>query len=142
MPFGNFDSGSGQPMADINTTPLVDVMLVLLIIFIVCTPLMAQAIKVDLPQANAAPLDAKPETVRLTLDAAGKLYWNEREVSNADLSPRLAATAAQQPQPEVHLSADRETRYQRLAEIMAATRQAGIVKLGFVTQPGGGHESP
>ena len=141
MAFGNFDSGPGQPMADINTTPLVDVMLVLLIIFIVCAPLMTQAINVDLPQANAAPLDATPETVRLTLDAAGKLYWNEREVSNADLAPRLATTAAQQPQPEVHLSADRETRYQRLAEIMAATRQAGIVKLGFITQPGGSHES-
>ncbi|HJW03103.1 MAG TPA: biopolymer transporter ExbD [Azospira sp.] len=142
MAFGNFESGPGQPMADINTTPLVDVMLVLLIIFIVCTPLMTQAIKVDLPQGTAAPLDAKPETVRLALDAAGTLYWNEREVSNADLAPRLATAAAQQPQPEVHLSADRETRYQRLAEIMSATRQAGIVKLGFVTQPGGSHESP
>lgn len=141
MAFGNFESGPAQPMAEINTTPLVDVMLVLLIIFIVCAPLMTQAIKVDLPQASAAPLEAKPETVRLALDAAGKLYWNEVEIANGTLAARLSAAAAQQPQPEVQLSADKETRYQRLAEIMAATKDAGIVKLGFVTQPGGSHES-
>ncbi|GBG03131.1 transport-related membrane protein [Azospira sp. I13] len=136
MAFGGFESGPSQPMADINTTPLVDVMLVLLIIFIVCAPLMTQAVKVDLPQASAAPADPKPDTVNLALDAAGKLYWNQSEIQQEELVRRLAASAAQQPQPEVHLSADKETRYQRVAELMAAAKEAGIVKLGFVTLPG------
>lgn len=136
MAFGGFESGPSQPMADINTTPLVDVMLVLLIIFIVCAPLMTQAVKVDLPQASAAPADPKPDTVNLALDAAGKLYWNQNEIQQEELVRRLAASAAQQPQPEVHLSADKETRYQRVAELMAAAKEAGIVKLGFVTLPG------
>ena len=139
MAFGGFDSGPSQPMADINTTPLVDVMLVLLIIFIVCTPLMTQSIKVDLPQASAAPADTKQETVRLTLDATGKLYWNETQIKGEELASRLTAAALQQPQPEVQLSADKETRYQQVAEVMAATKEAGIAKLGFVTVPGGPH---
>jgi len=137
MAFGGFESGQSQPMADINTTPLVDVMLVLLIIFIVCTPLMTQAVKVDLPQASAAPADPKPDTVQLALNSEGKLFWNEREVRRDELAARLSSAASQQPQPEVHLSADKDTRYQRVAEIMAAAKEAGIAKLGFVTLPGG-----
>ncbi|BBN90317.1 MULTISPECIES: ExbD/TolR family protein [Azospira] len=140
MAFGGFESGPSQPMADINTTPLVDVMLVLLIIFIVCAPLMTQAIKVDLPQASAAPADPKPDTVQVALDAAGKLYWNKTEINAEEMVTRFSGAAAQNPQPEVHLSADKETRYQRVAEVMAAAKEAGIVKLGFVTQPGGTHE--
>ncbi|QWT46330.1 ExbD/TolR family protein [Azospira inquinata] len=144
MSFGTLDTGNGrrsQPMADMNTTPLVDVMLVLLIIFIVCAPLMAQSIKVDLPQAQGTPLDEKPKTVNLSLDAQGQLFWDKQPLAEGDLAQKLKTAAAARPQPELQLSADKETRYQRLAEIMSAAREAGIAKLGFVTTPGETHVS-
>jgi biopolymer transport protein ExbD len=146
MAFGSFDSGSSRPMVDINTTPLVDVMLVLLIIFLVTAPLMTQAVKVDLPQASAQAADTEPETIRLALDSQGAFYWNDEPVvtgTTADmetaiqtLEARLQAAIGVNPKLEVQLSADRETRYQYVAEIMAAVKRAGVVKLGFVTLPG------
>ncbi|MDR2032200.1 MAG: biopolymer transporter ExbD [Azoarcus sp.] len=145
MAFGSFDSGATRPMVDINTTPLVDVMLVLLIIFLVTAPLMTQGIKVDLPQASAQPTAAEPETVRLALDANGALFWNDQPIGNADasnleadlaaLESRLQTTLAADAELEVHLSADRDTRYQRIAEVMGAVKNAGVAKLGFVTLP-------
>jgi biopolymer transport protein ExbD len=144
MAFGSFDSGASRPMVDINTTPLVDVMLVLLIIFLVTAPLMTQAVKVDLPQVTTQqPADAEPEAVRLTLDAHGALFWNDEiiaadadpEAALAALETRLQTTATANPRLEVHLSADRDTRYQRIAEVMAMVKKAGVAKLGFVTLP-------
>ncbi|MDR0700901.1 MAG: biopolymer transporter ExbD [Azoarcus sp.] len=146
MAFGSFDSGATRPMVDINTTPLVDVMLVLLIIFLVTAPLMTQGIKVDLPQASAQPSAAEPETVRLALDANGTLFWNDTPIGSADaannletdlaaLETRLQTALAADSELEVHLSADRDTRYQRIAEIMGAVKKAGVAKLGFVTLP-------
>jgi biopolymer transport protein ExbD len=137
MAFGSFDSGASRPMADINTTPLVDVMLVLLIIFLVTAPLMTQSVKVDLPQASAQTTEIKPETVRLAIDAQGTLFWNDEPVSDATTAAvRLQAAAHASRELEVQLSADRDTRYQRVAEIMAMVKNAGVVKLGFVTVPG------
>ncbi|WP_303785151.1 biopolymer transporter ExbD [Azovibrio restrictus] len=139
MAFGSFNSGASSPMVEINTTPLVDVMLVLLIIFLVTAPLMTQAVKVDLPQASAQAADAKPETIRLAIDAQGVLYWNETPFSDTTLQAleaRLQGAVSADPQLEVQLSADRDTRYQRVAEIMAAAKRAGVTRLGFVTQPG------
>ena len=135
MSMGNFDQGRGQPMAEINMTPLVDVMLVLLIIFIVTAPLMSQSLKVDLPQVKATPNDMKPDVVRITLDAAGQVYWNDASIGDDQLSTRLMEAGKRTPAPEVHLSADRNTRYQRIADVMSAAREAGIQKLGFVTLP-------
>ncbi|RTL50412.1 MAG: biopolymer transporter ExbD [Rhodocyclaceae bacterium] len=135
MAFGSFGDNGKQPMAEINMTPLVDVMLVLLIIFIVTAPLMSQSLKVDLPQVKAQPTDAKPDVIRLALDAGGKLYWNESPVAEDALLARLTEAAGHTPPPEVHLSADKETRYQRVAEVMGAAREAGIQKLGFITLP-------
>lgn len=140
MAFGSFNSGASRPMAEINTTPLVDVMLVLLIIFLATAPLMTQAIKVDLPQASGEAADTQPETLRLALDGAGTLYWNDEvfvETDGQTLESRLQAAASANPQLEVQLSADRDTRYQRVAEIMSASKRAGVVKLGFVTLPEG-----
>lgn len=140
MAFGSFNSGASRPMAEINTTPLVDVMLVLLIIFLVTAPLMTQAIKVDLPQASGEAADTQPETLRLALDGAGTLYWNDEvfvETDGQTLESRLQAAASANPQLEVQLSADRDTRYQRVAEIMSTSKRAGVVKLGFVTLPEG-----
>lgn len=135
MAFGGFQQeGHAAPMSEINTTPLVDVMLVLLIIFIVTAPLMTQSIRIDLPQA-AAVSQEKPEAVNLALDAKGKLYWNDAPLGENELPVRLANAARRQPQPELRLRADRETRYQKIAEIMGMAREEGIEKLGFVTEP-------
>lgn len=137
MAFGGFEQGDGsqQPMSDINVTPLVDVMLVLLVIFIVTAPLFTHAVRVDLPQADAQPTPKKPETVALSLDGNGGLSWNGEAVTLADIAPRLTEAAAKQPQPEIHLYADHDTRYQQLAEVMAAVQTAGLQKVGFVTAP-------
>ncbi len=137
MAFGGFDQrGGAQPMSEINTTPLVDVMLVLLVIFIITAPLLTHAIRLDLPNASAPPAAEKPETITLSIDGAGKLFWNNDPVEDATLAQRLASAAGKTPAPELHLRADRETRYQRIAEVMAAAQQSGIAKIGFVTDPG------
>ena len=136
MAIGGFDSGgSGAPMSEINVTPLVDVMLVLLIIFIVAAPMLTHAVKIDLPKASSAAQTEKPDAVRLALNDNGDLYWNDRLVGEAELRVLLAEAAARQPQPDVHLRADRSTRYERLAEVMAGVHNAGIGRLAFVTLP-------
>jgi len=136
MAFGNFDANvDGEPMADINVTPMVDIMLVLLIIFIVTAPMLSHAVKIDLPRASTAPQMEKPDSIRLALSDAGDLYWNDRLVGDAETQRLLAEAARREPQPEVHLRADRTTRYERLAEVMAHVHNAGIAKLGFVTLP-------
>ena len=138
MAFGGFgNDGAQAPMSKMNTTPLVDVMLVLLIIFMITAPLFTHSVKIDLPTASNAPNEAPPDTVTLSLDAEGALFWNDDQTpfERSALAPRLEAMAAQQPQPELHLRADKATRYEAIAEIMAAARQAGVNKLGFVTVP-------
>ncbi|MEW6569260.1 MAG: biopolymer transporter ExbD [Pseudomonadota bacterium] len=142
MSFGGFDNRDAQPMAEINMTPLVDVMLVLLIIFMVTMPLMTKAIPIDLPQVAQAPADEEPEAIRLSLDAAGALYWEDEMIDASTLDARLAEAAARQLQPELRLAADKDTRFQPLAEVMAAVRGAGLSKLGFVTLSGDGHAAP
>ncbi|MBV8623202.1 MAG: biopolymer transporter ExbD [Herbaspirillum sp.] len=136
MSFGGFnDNQNSAPMADINVTPMVDVMLVLLVIFIIAAPMFTHAIKLDLPTAQSAPAPEKPETITLGIDAAGKLYWNDQQVSSEELDARLAAASHKEPQPELQLRADKSTRYQTIAEVMAAAQGAGMTKLGFVTDP-------
>ncbi|MDM7462291.1 MAG: biopolymer transporter ExbD [Tepidimonas taiwanensis] len=136
MAFGSFEADAdGAPMAEINVTPMVDVMLVLLIIFIVTAPMLTHAVSIDLPRASSTPQQQKPDAVRLALSDDGNIYWDDHLVSDAELRARLHAAASQQPQPEVHLRADRNTRYERLAEVMSEVHNAGISKLGFVTLP-------
>jgi len=131
-----FDSGShSAPMAEINTTPLVDVMLVLLVIFIITAPLLTHAVKIDLPQASSQPNPEKPEIVSVSIDGSGKVYWNDTLLVAGELDERLKVAAKAEPQPEIHLRADKETRYQVLAEIMADAQNAGIKKMGFVSEP-------
>ena len=137
MAFGGFEQrGTSQPIAEINTTPLVDVMLVLLVIFIITAPLLTHSIKLDHPTAQAPASAEKPETITLSIDASGGLFWNEERIAGEDaLSTRFADAAKRQPQPELHLRADRDTRYQRIAEVMSSAQRAGIAKIGFVTDP-------
>jgi len=124
-----------QPMSEINTTPLVDVMLVLLVIFIITAPLLTHAVKIDLPQATSQPLEEKPEVIDLAVDADGKLYWNDVEVASDALAARLQDESAKQQQPELQIRADKNTRYQVLAEVLAKAQTAGMKKVGFVSQP-------
>ncbi|PLX73531.1 MAG: biopolymer transporter ExbD [Azoarcus sp.] len=136
MAFGSFDQGSERmPTSEINMVPLIDVMLVLLIVFMITAPLLTHSVKIDLPQASSAPNTEKPDTVTLALDANGGLFWNDEPMPDADLALRLQAAAARSPQPELHLRADQNTRYQVLAEVMSAAREAGIEKMGFITIP-------
>ena len=132
--------GFGQsqaPMAEINTTPLVDVMLVLLVIFIITAPLLTHAVKIDLPQASSQLAPEKPETISISIDNAGIFYWNDIALSMVEIKSRLVEVAQKKPQPELHIRADKETRYQILATIMADAQNAGIQKLGFVSTPEG-----
>ena len=122
-------------LSEINVTPLVDVMLVLLVIFIITAPLLARALKVDLPQADAPPAVVQPQTIQLTIDAAGSLSWNAEPVTVDELADRLAAAARQSPQPELHLGADRAVRYEHVAAVLAAAQKAGLKQIGFVTEP-------
>ena len=135
MAFGGFEQDSGQPMAEINTTPLVDVMLVLLVIFMVTAPLFTHAVRIDLPQAQSELNPDKPETISIAIDGAGQIYWNDQPVAEEALFERFSGAATATPQPEVHLRADRETRYQVIARVMADARRAGVRRIGFVTDP-------
>ena len=134
MAFGTQDD-SDEVMNEINMTPLVDVMLVLLIIFIITVPVMKHAITIDLPRASNVAQDAKPETIRLSVDAAGALYWNEAPMADVDLVSQLSAAAVKQPQPELHIRGDKAVRYERVALVMAAAQKAGLKKIGFITEP-------
>lgn len=134
MSFGGFNDNRHQaPMAEINVTPMVDVMLVLLVIFILSAPLFTHAIKLDLPSAQSAAAPEKPETISLSIDAGGKIFWNNDTIAAAALPARFAAAAQKQPQPELQLRADKETRYEVIAQVMAAAQGNGLSKLGFVT---------
>ena len=138
MAFGSFDEGgSGQPMAEINTTPLVDVMLVLLVIFIITAPLFHQAVPVDLPKVDATKLDDRPRVVSVAIDDQGRIFVDADEVARDSVGVRLAALAQELRDPELHLRADRGVRYERVTEVLAAAQRAGIVKIAFVTEPAG-----
>ncbi len=134
MAFGTQDD-TDEVMNEINMTPLVDVMLVLLIIFIITVPVMKHSVNIDLPRATNQPQDAKPETVRLSVDADGAYFWNESRIPDADLSRLLAAEAGKNPQPELHIRGDKSVRYERVAQAMAAAQQSGLRKIGFITEP-------
>jgi biopolymer transport protein ExbD len=137
MAFGGFErqTGPSQPMADINVTPLVDVMLVLLVIFIITAPLLSYAIKLDLPNDAAPASEPAPATIKLSIDAAGAIYWEGVLVSDADLAARMTAAAKATTLPEVHLRADKATRYERISFVLSTAQQAGLAKIGFVTEP-------
>ena len=134
MAFGTQDD-TDEVMNEINMTPLVDVMLVLLIIFIITVPVMQHSVNIDLPRASNEQQLSKPETVRLSIDAEGRFYVDDTMIADEDLLPRLRAAAAQNPQPDLHIRGDKAVRYERVAQAMAAAQQAGLRKIGFVTDP-------
>ena len=138
MAFGTQDLNVGTEddvMNEINMTPMVDIMLVLLIIFIITVPVMKHSVNIDLPRASNEAQNIKPETIRLSVDAQGAYFLNEAQIADADLAPRLKEAAAQNPQPELHIRGDKNVRYERVAQAMAAAQQAGLRKIGFITEP-------
>ena len=126
------------PMAEMNVVPLVDVMLVLLVIFIVTAPLLTHAVKIDLPKVSSSANITKPEHIELGIRENGEMFWAGEAVALADLPQRFAAESRKQPQPEVHIRADRHVYYEKVAQVMAEAAKAGLVRMGFVSDPDAG----
>ena len=117
--------------------PLIDVMLVLLIVFMITAPLLSNAVKVDLPQASSSPEDIKNYDIKLALKASGELFWSGEAISREELELRLQNAAKQQPVPELHIHADRNLDYGKVADIMALSSRSGVSKIAFVSEPTG-----
>ncbi|MFO1272028.1 MAG: biopolymer transporter ExbD [Rubrivivax sp.] len=133
------DSGEDQLNNTINTTPLVDVMLVLLIIFLITIPVVTQTIKLELPKERNLPLQTKPENIVIAVNRDGEVYWGlERMPDNEALVARLKLEAVKEPQPEVHIRGDAEVRYESVGRVVVACQRAGIFKVGFITEPPAG----
>ena len=124
-----------EVMSEINMVPFIDVMLVLLIIFIITVPVMKHAVNVQLPKVSNEKAIDKPETVRLTVQADGSYALGDEKIADDQLAARLQAEAQKQPQPDLHIRGDKDVRYERVAQAMAAAQQAGLSKIGFITEP-------
>jgi len=136
MAFGGFTEGdNARPMAEINMIPLIDVMLVLLVIFIVTAPLLTHAIRVDLPEASTQVSVSPPQSIDLTIDGQGQIFWDADRIEKTDLEARFVRIAGQDPQPQLRLRAERTTQYQVLAEVLALAQNTGVTRLAFVTEP-------
>jgi biopolymer transport protein ExbD len=131
--------GTGEEqsvMAAINTTPLVDVMLVLLIIFLITIPVINKTVPVKLPKAVNIPTQTKPENVTIAVDKDGNIYWNDARLpSRESLLDHVKEAAVRKPQPEVHIRADKESKYEMVGRVLYAIQRGGIVKVGFITEP-------
>jgi biopolymer transport protein ExbD len=134
MSFGRLDDAS-EPMSEMNVIPLVDVMLALLVIFIVTAPVVTHSVQLELPRASSTPIHQTVDNLTLSLDADGHLYWDNRPVDVETLYGRLRERVQANPELAVYLRADRDTRYEILARIMADARRAGTRRLAFVSQP-------
>jgi len=136
MSFGSFNSQKQHSaMAEINVVPLVDVMLVLLVIFIITAPLLTHSVKIDLPKASSNPNITKPDHIEFAIREDGSLYWNGELVPKTSLPARFAIEAKKDPQPELHIHADKLTHYENVAIVMSEAAKTGLVKIGFVTDP-------
>ncbi len=129
-------SGDDELNSSINTTPLVDVMLVMLIIFLITVPVVVHTVPVELPKASNVPTQTKPENIVIAVDAEGELYWNSARLPDyATLLTKLKEVAVQTPQPEVHIRGDKNARYENVGKVVLAAQRASIHKVGFITEP-------
>ena len=132
----NVGGEEGGAIANINTTPLVDVMLVLLIIFLITIPVITKTVPVTLPKAVNIPTQTKPENITIAVDKEGNIFWNDKRVANRnELLGLVEGAAVRKPQPEIHIRGDREARYEDIGRVMYAIQRGGIVKVGFLTEP-------
>jgi biopolymer transport protein ExbD len=130
-PQGDDDSAL---MAEINMTPFVDVMLVLLIIFIVTLPVIQHSVKIELPKAASTASTSKPETIQVSIDDKGQIFWNKTQVTLDEYIVKAKQAASQEPIPDVNLRADRRVKYDSVAQVLSASKRNGLTKLGFVTE--------
>ena len=132
----NVGGEEGGAIASINTTPLVDVMLVLLIIFLITIPVITKTVPVTLPKAVNIPTQTKPENITIAVDKEGNIYWNDKKAANRnELLGLVESAAVRKPQPEIHIRGDKEARYEDIGRVMYAIQRGGIVKVGFLTEP-------
>jgi len=123
-----------EVMSEINMTPLVDVMLVLLIIFMLTVPVLTQSVDIELPQTVGKVTEQQPEAITISVNAKGQLFWNEEPVDKQSMETRLAKSASQSPQPQIHINGDRQASYDHVIQVMAGAQLAGLTQLGFVTE--------
>ena len=136
MAFGRLERTKGQqPISDINVTPLVDVMLVLVVIFILTAPLLATSIRLDLPRTDAAKLQSTPESITLVVDKTGQTFLDDQKIDLPTLAQRLSKAAADAPDTEIQLRADAAVPYGRIVEVMGVAQKAGLNHIGFVAEP-------
>lgn len=135
MAMGSLSDTDDDFNPEINTTPLVDVMLVLLIIFIITIPVINHSVKIDLPRATNQRDEIKPENINLSIDAQGLMYWNNETIDMAQMNARIVEASKKLPQPELHIRAERTTQYEKIVEVMAAAQTGGLSKIGFITDP-------
>jgi biopolymer transport protein ExbD len=136
MQVGSPDGDEEEAISAINTTPLVDVMLVLLIIFLITIPVVTTSIQVQLPKERNEVRETKPENIQLSVDLQGNIYWNDLRLPNTNaLVDRLKKIAVLNPQPEVHIRGDGRANYDGVGKIIYAVQRAGIAKIGFITEP-------
>jgi biopolymer transport protein ExbD len=139
MNIGSADDDEEQMNSSINTTPLVDVMLVLLIIFLITIPVVTQSIKLELPKERNLPTQTKPENIVIAVNREGEFFWGiERLPDIETLVTRLKKESVKEPQPEVHIRGDMEVRYESVGRVVVACQRAGIFKVGFITEPPAG----
>jgi biopolymer transport protein ExbD len=132
----NVGGDAGGAIANINTTPLVDVMLVLLIIFLITIPVITKTVPVALPKAVNIPTQTKPENITVAVDKEGNIYWNDRRVANRnELLGLVEGAAVRKPQPEIHIRADKDAKYENVGRVLYAIQRGGVVKVGFLTEP-------
>ena len=129
------DDSEDSIMSEINMTPMVDVMLVLLIIFIITLPVIQQAVKIELPKANSVRNEVKPESVQITIDAKGQIFWNSAPIDLKKFNSNAENAAKKEPQPDINLRADKAVQYEYVAQVLAASKRAGLTKIGFITEP-------
>jgi biopolymer transport protein TolR len=135
MAFGRLERTSGPaPMSDINMTPLIDVMLVLLVIFIITAPLMTSSLKLDLPKTDASTPQAAPSFVAVAIDGGGQLFFGDEKLTREQLEQRIAGAAKSNPQLEVQLRADQKVPYGQVADLIGLVQKAGLTRIGFVTE--------
>lgn len=136
MSVGSDSGDEDQVMSEINTTPLVDIMLVLLIIFLITSPVVLKLIKIQLPEETNQVIQTKPEDVNIVVSKDGDIYWNQKKMRDAnELFDNLKVEAVKMPQPEVHVRGDQETKYESIGKVIFTTQRAGIQKVGFITEP-------
>lgn len=136
MAFGGLSANrSSRPVAEINMIPLIDVMLVLLVIFMVTAPLLTHAVKVNLPKASSTVNVSQRDSIHLSIDREGRVFWNGEAVVESDWRARMRQAADQDPQPELHINADGDIAYRRVMEVMSDAARAGLTRIGFVSDP-------